>query len=57
MNPNWTGRAARTLSECRFTDDANPFEKSAPRPYTAAWWVSLCIVSLLGLMAVVHFAQ
>jgi hypothetical protein len=57
MNPNWTGRAARTLSECRFTDDANPIERSAPRPYTAAWWVSLCVVSLLGLMAVVHFAQ
>lgn len=55
MNPNWTGRSARTLSECRFSDDADPFERHRNTDYRPAWWVAICIVSLLGAMAIVHF--
>ena len=58
MSPNWTGRSARTLSECRFTDDADPFERHRnPSHYSVAWWVSVCICALLGAMAIVHFGQ
>ncbi len=55
MNPNWTGRSARTLSECRWSDDADPFERHRNTDYGVAWWVSVCIVALLGAMAIVHF--
>lgn len=34
MNPNWTGRAARTLGDCRFTDDADPFSRDAAESRT-----------------------
>jgi len=47
MNPNWTGRAARTLSECRFTDDANPFERSNRETSSVE-----IIGGILGLIAV-----
>ena len=57
MNPNWTGRSARTLSECRFSDDADPFERHRNTGYGTAWWVAICIVSLLGAMAIVHFGN
>lgn len=56
MNPNWTGRSARTLGECRFSDDADPFERHRNSSnYGTAWWVAICVVSLLGAMAIVHF--
>jgi hypothetical protein len=56
MNPNWTGRTARTLGECRFADDADPIERHRNSSnYGTAWWVAVCIVSLLGAMAIVHF--
>jgi hypothetical protein len=54
-SPNWTGRAARTLSECRFTDDANPFERSDRRTdYGAAWWTAVVVIALVGAMLIVH---
>ena len=52
MNPNWTGRAARSLSECRFTDDANPF--IGRRAKTSNREIFAYIAGLLLVLLVVH---
>lgn len=57
MNSSWTGRAPRMLRDCHFSDGADPLERTQPRPYGVAWWVSMWVVVLVGLMAVIHFAQ
>lgn len=54
MSPNWSGRAARTMSECRFTDDADPFERSS-RAKTSNAEIFAYIVGLVLVLAVVHF--
>jgi len=56
MNPNWTGRSARTLSECRFTDDADPFERQESRGYGGAWWAAIVVIAVVGVMLIVHGA-
>ena len=52
MNPNWTGRAARSLSECRFTDDANPF--IGRRAKTSNGEIAAYILALLVVLLVVN---
>lgn len=55
MNPNWTGRSARSLSECRFTDDADPFVRSKEPGYPAAWWIAVAIIAMVTIpLAVAH---
>lgn len=54
-SPNWTGRAARTLSECRFTEDADPFVRDTSKDYSYPWWVAIWAIATVGLMLIVHF--
>jgi hypothetical protein len=54
MSPNWTGRSARTLSECRFTDDADPFQRFASRRENTASVVLAIVIGVLLSLALVH---
>jgi len=42
VNPNWTGRSARSLSECRFWD-ADPIEHGPARASSADIWLAVAI--------------
>lgn len=53
MNPNWTGRAARSLSECRFTDDADPFIRET-RTEKAAGFVLAVVIGVVLALLLVH---
>lgn len=53
MSPNWTGRAARSLSECRFTDDADPFIRET-RTEKAAGFVLAVVIGVVLALLLVH---
>lgn len=46
MNPNWTGRSARTLDECRFWN-ADPIERGPTRASGAD--IALAVAIGVGL--------
>lgn len=53
-----TRRHPRTLQEAfgpYTSHDLQPMREA--RGYGVAWWVSICVVSLIGVMAIVHFGQ
>lgn len=50
MNSNWTGRAPRTLAQCHFRDDANPFERTHRRSITSDAEIVAYILALLGVL-------
>ncbi len=53
MNPNWTGRSARTLDECRFWN-ADPIERSH-RHEGIAGLVLAVVIGVMLALALVHW--
>ena len=54
MNSSWTGRAPRMLRDCHFSDGADPIERTRKTGYSAAWWISMGLIALLGTMLIVN---
>ena len=55
MNSNWTGRTARTLSECHFRYDCEAVEHYKSGDRWAAW-IPVWVIVVLAILGAVHLA-